>query len=141
MALDVYDEFKALAMCGQGQDLCRLGDVVAQAELDEVKIQLPGLDLGEIQDVIDYSQQRIGGHFHHAEVFTLLVREFGIQCQFRHADNAVHGRADLMAHVGQKLVLRAGSGCGVLNRQSVSHDTCCPAGPKHEQQHRAEIKE
>ena len=42
---------------------------VAQVEVDGVQLQLAGLDLGEVQDVVDDRQQRLGrrlGHFAHS---------------------------------------------------------------------------
>ena len=41
-------------------------------------------------------------------VAALEVVELGVQQQLRHADDAVHGRPDLVAHVGQEVALGAG---------------------------------
>ena len=38
-------------------------------------------------------------------IAALLRRQVGVQQQPDHADDAVHGRADLVAHVGQELAL------------------------------------
>ena len=43
----------------------------------------------------------------HGDAFSLLQREVGLQRQFAHSKNAVHRRADLVAHVGQKFALGA----------------------------------
>ncbi len=43
-------------------------------------------------------------------VFGLLRCEFGVQQQARHADNGVHGCANLVAHAGQEFALGAGGG-------------------------------
>ena len=40
--------------------------------------------------------------------FALLDRQLGIEEEAGHADDAVHGRADLVAHVGEELALGAG---------------------------------
>ena len=42
-----------------------------------------------------------------SQVLTRLRRELGAQGKLRHTDDAVHGRADLVAHVGQELGLEA----------------------------------
>jgi hypothetical protein len=42
-----------------------------------------------------------------ADVCALFRGELGVHEQFRRADDAVHGGADLVAHVGQKLALEA----------------------------------
>ncbi len=48
-----------------------------------------------------------GRGLHQVEVLALLGRQLGVQRQFRHPDDAVHRRPDLVAHVGQELALRA----------------------------------
>ncbi len=47
---------------------------------------------------------------------TLLVVQWRFDEQARHADHAVHGRADLMAHVGQELALGLRRGLGGVPR-------------------------
>ena len=42
-----------------------------------------------------------------SEVVALLIGQLGVERQLGHADDAVHRRADLVAHVGQELALRA----------------------------------
>ena len=39
------------------------------------------------------------------QVLALLGGELGVERQLGHADDAVHRRADLVAHVGEKLAL------------------------------------
>ena len=41
------------------------------------------------------------------EVVPLAGRELGLQRQMGHADDAVHGRTDFVAHVGEKIALGA----------------------------------
>ena len=48
------------------------------------------------------------------EVLPLLGGQLGVQGQLGHAEDAVHGRADLVAHVGQELALGAVGGLGGL---------------------------
>ncbi len=56
-----------------------------------------------------------------AERFALLGRQFGVEQQFRHADDAVHRRADFVAHIGEELAFgavgRLGRVAGLLERQ------------------------
>ena len=42
---------------------------------------------------------------HHAGAFLLVRVEPAFEKQIGHAENAVHGRADFVAHVGEKLAL------------------------------------
>ena len=47
----------------------------------------------------------VGRRLDHVQVLALLGRQVGVQGQLGHADDAVHRRADLVAHVGQELAL------------------------------------
>ena len=66
---------------------------------------LAGLDLGEIEDVVEQRQQRTRGASGLLGVVGLTHRQRGFFEQGEHAQHGVHGRADFMAHVGQKPAL------------------------------------
>ena len=51
-------------------------------------------------------QERFGRVLHQLEILALLRVERGPERQVRHADDGVHRRADLVAHVGQEFALR-----------------------------------
>ena len=61
-----------------------------------------GLDLGVVQDVIDDDQQRLARGPDGVGKQPLLVRQGGLAQQFCHADDTVHRRADLVAHIGKE---------------------------------------
>jgi len=63
--------------------------------------QLAGFDLGKVEDVIQNVQQAFAEP---RSVSTYSRDSFAVSgsCELRHAENAVHGRPDLMAHVRQK---------------------------------------
>jgi hypothetical protein len=44
---------------------------------------------------------------------TLLGREFSVQNQIRHAQDAIHGCPDLVTHIGEKKALGAAGGFGL----------------------------
>ena len=66
------------------------------------ELELAGLDFGKVEDVIDDGEQSVGAAAGGFDVFALFVGQFGIQKQGGHADDAIHGRADFVAHVGQE---------------------------------------
>ena len=79
--------------------------------------QPAGLDLGQIEDVVDQGQQGFGRAFGLAQVVELhLVQRRALE-QFQHAQNAVHRRAHLVAHIGQELALGLAGGFGLLGAQ------------------------
>ena len=55
-----------------------------------------------------------GRRLDQAQVLALLRGERGVQGQVGHAEDAVHGRADLVAHVGQEHALGPVGGLGRL---------------------------
>jgi len=75
-------------------------------------IHPPGLDLGEVEDVIDDGQQRIAGIADRGDVVVLLGVERSIEQQAAHANHRVHRRADLVAHRCQERALGLVGGLG-----------------------------
>ena len=100
---DVEGELEALFVGAQRQRLHRIADAVVEIERDRLEPQLARFDLGEVENVVDDAEQRVGGRFDHPEVLALLDGELGVERQIRHADDAVHRRPNLVAHVGEKL--------------------------------------
>jgi len=76
----------------------------------------PGLDLREVEDVVDDRQQRVGRGPCGREVVALLLGELGVERQLGHPDHAVQRRADLVAHVGEELALRPARRLGAVAR-------------------------
>ena len=72
--------------------------------------ELARLDLGEVEDVVDQPQQGVARFGDDLEEVALPGRERALQHQFGHADDGVHGRADLVAHVGQERALGPAGG-------------------------------
>ena len=101
--IDAADEFEVLFVGAHGQQFRRVLDRRPQVEIDGLQFQLAGLDLGKIEDVVDDAQQGFAARTHRLGVTALFRGQVGAQEQSDHADDAVHRRADLMAHVGQEL--------------------------------------
>ena len=65
----------------------------------------------------------------HLGVFALLGSEAGVEQQTGHADDAVHGGADFVAHVGQKLALGHGWRLPRPPRRAAAPALPCAAPP------------
>ena len=91
----------------------QLGQQGFHVERDRFQRELAGLDLGEIEDVVDQAEQCFRAALDGFGVVVLLAVEIGVQQQAGHADHTVHRRADFMAHVGEKIALRT---AGLLGR-------------------------
>ncbi len=74
-----------------------------QIEVDRFELDLAGFELRDIEDVVDDGQQRFRTVAHHLGIFALFRGQAGVQQQSVHAENPVHRRADLVAHIGQEL--------------------------------------
>ena len=86
------------------------GEIVQQAGQTEgcgLERQPAGLDLGEVQDVVDEDQQRAAGVANlEDQVARRRVERLPFQ-QIAEAQHRVHRRADLVAHIGQELGFHA----------------------------------
>ena len=113
---DVADQLDPCRLGARGQ---QVGDVLqsfAQAEVGHLDRHLARLDLGKVEDVIDDRQQRFAAAPDRFGVVALVRRQPGFQQKPGHADDAVHGRADLVAHVRQELGLRPRRGFRLVAR-------------------------
>ncbi len=73
----------------------------------ELEFQLAGFDLGQVEDVVDERQERRAARPYRLEVLGVDgVVDQPVQ-DLAEAQDRVHGRADLVRHVGQELALRA----------------------------------
>ncbi len=100
------NEAEPLALAWTRKKLNGVLDRLAQIEVQMLQSDLLGLDLGKVQNVIDKSQQGPPAVLRHCGVSPLLRSEVRFPEQLKHANDAVHRRADFVAHVGQKAALR-----------------------------------
>src|SRR5262249_4859112 len=110
LGVNTADQFQPLDTGRLGEQADRLLDGGIQVEVYRFQLQLTGLDLREIEDVVEDVEQGLGRRLGHVQVLALLGREVGVQGQLRHTEDAIHRRADLVAHVRQELALRP-AGC------------------------------
>ena len=77
-----------------------------QLERLAVELHLAGLDLAEVEDVVDDGEQRVGGGLDRLGVVGLLGVEARLLEQPAHPDDRVHRRPDLVAHRREERGLR-----------------------------------
>ena len=78
-------------------------DYVVKPEVCLLDLQLAGLDLGEIQDVVDDSQQGSAGVVDFTDIIALLGIERRLQREIGESDDGVHRGADLVAHICEEI--------------------------------------
>ena len=74
---DVECEFQILFGRAAGHDLERVCEAVAEIEGNDFEVELAGLDLGKIENVVEQSHQRFGRAIDHVHVVQLLGVEPG----------------------------------------------------------------
>ncbi len=110
----LHRQFQALGVSPGRHQFAQVLHQIPQAEGRVVQVQLAGLDLGEIQDIVDDTHQRLAGAADSVHEAALLGIQVGFQHQIGHTQHAVHGGANLVTHGGQKITLSAASFLGGL---------------------------
>ena len=98
----------------QAHDGDHVFQLAAQAEIHFLQLHFPSLDFREIQDVIDELQQGFAAVPGQPEEVVLLGRQLGVVQQGEHAEDAVHGGPDFVAHVGEEFALGQVGDLGLL---------------------------
>ena len=99
-----------------GQQVERLLDARAQIKRPRVQFHLARLDFRKIQDVVDDRQQRFAAGVDGFQIAALVGRQRRFHQQADHGDDAVHRRADFVAHGREKFRLGAHAGLGMAAR-------------------------
>ena len=108
-------KFKPFLICFKPHKFAHFFKCDSQVKVNDLQFQLAGLYFGKIENIVDDRHQGIGTLLNGLGKLALLFSEIGIQQQRGHADDAVHGCSNLMAHVGQKLAFGdAGRFCCIL---------------------------
>src|SRR5690606_34434992 len=82
-----------------------LSQYVVESEDVRLEFELARLNLREIQHIVQDTQEHLCCRLRAAGVIQLSRVESGATQQLQHAENRVHGRTDLVAHVRKKLTL------------------------------------
>ncbi len=98
-------QLQILLMRPQGERLHDVVQSVSQIEVRGIEQEFAGLDLGEIQNVVDDREQRICRALDRQQAVALLRIRGSVERQLRHPQDSVHGSSDLVAHVGQEFAL------------------------------------
>ena len=107
VTVDDAHQLQALVMGAGGEHGQSVIDQVAQVEREVFQNQLAGLDLGEVQDLVDDRQQVVGGFLDGRQVFLLAAAHLGALQQTAEAEDAIQRGAQLVAHVGEEFGLDA----------------------------------
>ena len=82
-------------------------DDLARVEGHPLELELTGLDLGQIEEIVDEDEEVRAGAAEQAHVLALLVVQLRLPEDVRDAEDGVEGSPDLVAHVGEEIGLGA----------------------------------
>ncbi len=97
------DQLQPLLLALGADQHRKVGQHLIQLEGNRLHGELACLDLGKIENVVDDAEQRLGRCLNFCQIIVLLFIEIGLQGQIAHANHSIHGRADFVTHVGQKI--------------------------------------
>ena len=118
--LDVQEQL--LFLRHSHKAVARAVDHALQLELYRVQLQLAGLDLRYVEDVVQNFEQCLAGFADHVQPLALLTAEIAERHDLRHREHAVQRGSDLVAHVGQELrLLHIGRLGGVASMGKLVH--------------------
>ena len=105
---DVEQELEPLVVRLLGGQRRDRGDDVIDPEVGGLDVEASGLDLREVEDVVDDGEERCARVVNLADVIPLFRSELRLEREMREADDRVHRRADLMGHVREEHRLHLG---------------------------------
>ena len=115
-APDVQRQVQALFLGHGGDDVAQVFHFLLQVEGLGRERELPALNAGDVQDVVDEGQQVVAGQGHFVQTLRHPLRVVEVVLgYFRHAHNGVHRRADVVAHGGEE------AGLGRVGHLQVFH--------------------
>ena len=103
--MNVEDQLQTFRMMACGECRHRVLDDVAKAEVHDFQFEFARFDFGKVEDLIQQFEQSLRGVVDRFEVVALRGVQRGFDREFRHADDAVDRRPDLMAHHGEECAL------------------------------------
>lgn len=90
------------------------GEAVAEVEAGAGEGDFADMGVGVVEEVVDEAEETLGGGLDDGEALAVGVGARGIEEDLGHAEDAVHGGAELVADAGEELAFGAGSGEGVV---------------------------
>jgi hypothetical protein len=105
--IQVAQQLEAFLLGRQRHRLQQLVHDRGDREGHVFELEAAGLDLREVEDVVENRQQRLRRQLHGREALPLFRRQLAVEREAGHAQDAVHRRPDLVAHVGEELAFRA----------------------------------
>ena len=119
VAGNAEQKLQALLQRAEGEHAGRIADDLAEIESDVLHLHFAGLDLREVEDVVDQSQQAVARLLDDVQIASLLGIQRRRGRQLGHAQDAVHRGADLLA------IMARNRSCGLaVSADSLASRNC-----------------
>ena len=112
IGMEETGQIEPFGRCAFRHEVQGFFDGQAQIELDRLQIQFPRFNLGKIENVVDDRQQVIAASPNRFSVFTLFIRQCGVQQETGHPYHTVHRCPDFVTHGREERRLGLGGGFG-----------------------------
>ncbi len=96
LRIDIDPEFDPFFRCSRSIGFDRRFNLFYRVECNMFQLDLVGLDLGEVKNVIHNGQQILGTVFNDSNEFTLFIIQFGIFQELGKSDDPVQRCTDLV---------------------------------------------
>ena len=80
------------------------------------QLHTAGLDLRQIEQLVEQPQHRLARIRDHPRIFVMFVGQLALEQQVGETDHPVHRRADFMAHIGEEMGLGLRGAFGLVAR-------------------------
>ncbi len=105
LRLGEADQFDVLLFGLGAENVQAILDQSVEVELHIIEFDLPGFELGNVENLVDQREQLVAGAVNGLYVVALLDRQRRPQQQFCHAQHTVHRGADFVTDLGQEFGL------------------------------------
>jgi hypothetical protein len=113
---DTQQQLQALLVGPQPEHVDDVAEHGVELELDPLELHVAGLDLRDVEDVVQDLEQALRRVVRLLDVVALARRQAVLECEVGHADDRVHRRAQLVRHVGEEARLGLAGRLGCLAR-------------------------
>ena len=105
--IDVEQQLDTLLVRALREQVDDFLDHLADVEILRFETQFPGLDLREVEDVVDDGEQGVGRALDGRGEAALARIELRIEQQLGHAEHAIHRRTNFVRHAREEFALGA----------------------------------
>src|SRR5258708_29163255 len=126
IAVEAHDKLELLGRRRHRYGPNDVANGVAELKWGALEFDLAGLNLGQIQDVVEKLKERLAGGENGLRVVLLLGAERRVEEEIGHSDDRIHRRSNFVAHAGEEgafgaVGLLLPGSFGLLHRKTLAY--------------------